>query len=98
MDTSSEDSEQRSLRFKLGLTRDGHDLDEFTMPQDDPDEDLLHHVTPTSTHEESDSSGRPRYVFTVGDNTNPGTNNLNPGTTDLNPARPDLPRGPRMRR
>jgi hypothetical protein len=69
MDATSENSEQRSFRLKLGLTRDGRDLDECTLLQDDLGEDTLRQQTPISTHEESGSSGLPRFVFTVGDNT-----------------------------
>jgi hypothetical protein len=92
MDTSSENSEQRSLRHKLGITRDEHDLDEFTILPDDLDEDLPRHRTPTLTREDSDSSGHPQFVLTVGDNTNPGASNPNLGTSNANPVVTDLPR------
>jgi hypothetical protein len=92
MDTSSENSEQWSLRCKLGITRNGRDLDEFTKLQDDLDEDMLHHLTPTSTHEDWDSAGQPQFVLTAGDNTNPGPDDTNPGTSNANPVVSDLPR------
>jgi hypothetical protein len=92
MDALSENSEQRSLSLKLGLTRDGRDLDEVTKPQDDLDKDMLHHLTPTLPREDSDSLGWPRFVLTVGDNTNPGANNPNPGTSNADPVVTDLPR------
>jgi hypothetical protein len=81
MDASFENSEQRCLRRKLGLTWEGLDEDEVAKPQEDIDEDALHHLIPTSLHEDSDSSGQPRFVFQVGDD--PGASNVNPGTTYL---------------